>query len=233
MIKKFLEILRQFGLEYYGKYYSIYQGTVADNKDPENRGRLMLKVPDVYNECYQYWALPKGMFNGNQTGFFAIPNVNDVVWVSFVKGDPRYPVWEYGWFGDGDVPKEAQFDNNEPKSIILQSLSKHRLELDDKNKLIRITDSHGNIIELNETGVSIVSGAISLGTLNGSKEPGTLGDTLMQLLNEFRDDIGKLSAIQTSSGITATINTSPQWAALKTKWDLKFENFKSKIVTID
>ena len=234
MLNAFLNILRQFGLEYYSKYYSIYQGTIVDNKDPQNRGRVKISVPDVYgSNIPNYWALPKGMFNGNQTSLFAIPTVNDVVWVSFQKGDPRYPVWEYGWFGSGDVPEDAQFDSNEPKSIILQSITKHKIELDDKNNLIRITDSHGNIVELNENGVSVVAENISLGSLNESDEPAAKGDTLMDLLNEFRDDFGKLTAIQTSNGITSTINTSPGWSALVSKWDQKFEEFKSNKVTLD
>lgn len=269
MLNAFLKILRNFGLEYYGKYYSIYQGTVVDVKDPEGRGRLIVSVPDVYNtDVPDYWALPKGMFNGNQTGLFAIPTVNDVVWVTFQKGDPRYPVWEYGYFGDGDVPTEVQFDSDEPKSIVLKSLgghklhfddkdelirltdshgnntefneegifiksNKHQVEIDDSNDLIRITDTNGNIVEMNSTGVSVISDKISLGSLDGSAEPGTLGDTLMDLLNEFRDDLGNIGTITTSTGVTATINTSPMWSALTAKWDAKFEQFKSKVVTLD
>lgn len=234
MIGHFIKILQRFGIEYYGKYYSIYQGTVVSNEDPQKRGRLIIKVKDVYgDDVPDYWALPKGMYNGNQTGLFAIPNKSDIVWVSFQKGDPRYPVWEYGYFGSGDVSENVVFDGNEPKSILLQSTNKHQILLDDKNELIRITDQHGNIIELNETGVSVVTDKISLGSLDGSNEPAALGDTLMDLLNEMLEDIGNAGLIKTSTGVTATINTSPQWPILLNKWRSKFEDFKSTKVTID
>ena len=234
MFEQFKNILIRRGLEWFGRYYSIYRAEVVDNEDPKFLGRLKVKVPQIYGEDVpDYWAWSRGMFAGNQIGLFAIPTPGDAVWVSFENGDPRFPIWEYGWYKDGDVPDDAKVDGNKPKSIILQSKTKHRIELDDKNELIRVTDSHGNIIELNETGISIVTEKISLGTLDGSEEPAVLGDTLMELINEFRDDIGNLGTIVTSTGVTGLISTSPQWAALTDKWDNKFENFKSEKVTLD
>ena len=104
-------------LEESGKYYGIYKGVVANNKDPENLGRLQLKVPQICGEeTYEYWAFPKGIFAGNGIGAFWIPNDKDMVWVSFENGDPRYPIWEYGWWKTGDVP-----DGATPEIKVLQS----------------------------------------------------------------------------------------------------------------
>lgn len=72
-----------FGLEAQGLYYGIYGGFVSDNEDPEFLGRLKVKVPQIYGEeVPDYWAWPKGIYAGNQVGFFAIPNIDDGVEVA-------------------------------------------------------------------------------------------------------------------------------------------------------
>lgn len=230
----FFKNFKLYGFEYFSKYYGTYRGFVADNEDPKFLGRLKVEIPQVYGDKVRdYWAWPKGMFAGDKIGFWAIPNPKDGVWITFENGDPRFPIWEYGWFAEGEVPESAKVDGNKPKNMVWQSTSKHRIELDDHNELVRITDSHGNVLEMNENGISKVTDNISLGSLDGSKEPAVLGDTAHDLLKEFRDDIGNLTAITTSSGITGKINTSPQWAALVAKWDTKWGEFKSNVVTLD
>lgn len=189
---EFKEILRTFGLEWFSRYYGIYRGIIVDNEDPEQLGRLIVKVPQVYaDEIPNYWAWSKGMFAGKGIGFFAIPNVGDGVWISFENGDPRYPVWEYGWFGSDDTPEDAK--RTPPTNMIWQSTVGHKIELDDKNELIRITDKHGHIIEMNSEGISQVSDIISLGSLNGSAEPGVLGDTNADRLNEILNELDQLT----------------------------------------
>lgn len=214
--------VEEYGLEEKGMFYAHYKGTVHDNKDPENLGRIIVRVPAVYGEnIHEYWALPKGMFAGKGISSFFIPNEGDSVWVVFENGDPRFPVWDYGWFRSGDVPEGASVDNK-----VIQTTSGHRIEIDDKNALIRISDTNDNVVELNKEGISI-------GSQTKSDEPAVVGDTLMDLLKEFTDDIGALKAIQTSSGITYEIQTSPMWLPFKEKWSQKWEEFKSKKVTLD
>lgn len=223
------EILDEYGLEYFNRYYACYKGTVHNNEDPENLGRLQLKVPEVYGENpFEYWAGSKGIYSGKGVGSFWIPAIGDQVWVTFESGDPAFPIWEYGAWRKGEVPEGASIDNK-----VLQTNSGHKIELDDKNGLVRITDKHGHIVELNEKGVSIVSDSISFGSLDESAEPAVLGDTAVALLNEFIEDVGNISAIVTSTGITSTINTSPQWAGLVSKWQQKWKTFRSKVVSLD
>lgn len=234
MIAQLKKILIKYGLEWFNVYYSRYRGEIVDNEDPEFRGRLKIKVPQVFgDDVPEYWALPVGMFSGNKIGLFAIPAVGDSVWISFENGDPRYPIWEYGWFKKDEVPDEAKVDGNKPSNIVLQSSTKHRIELDDKNNLIRLTDSNQNIIELNETGVSIVSEKISHGSLDGSAEPCVLGDTAHDLLVEFMNDLGDLTTIVTSTGVTAPISTASNWSVFNSKWSSKWEEFKSQKNTLD
>jgi uncharacterized protein involved in type VI secretion and phage assembly len=230
---------RQEGLEGQGMFYGIYRGFVADNEDPEFLGRLKLKVPQIYgeDEVPDYWAWSKGIYAGNQVGFFAIPNIDDGVWVSFENGDPNYPVWEYGWWGENEVPTAAKNNGNKPTNNVWQTKSGNRIEMDDKDGIIRLTNKTGHIIEMNDNSVSVIAKSgkrkISLGTLDGSAEPAVLGDTLETFLKEFMDDLGNLKTIITSNGVTNSINTAANWTTFKSKWDSKWKEFKSSVVSLD
>ena len=50
-------------------------GTVINNIDPMNIGRLMVQVPDVSNVIPSTWAMPCFPFAGIQNGFFAVPAI--------------------------------------------------------------------------------------------------------------------------------------------------------------
>lgn len=210
-------------------YYGLYRGIIASTDDPQNIGRVQLIVPQLYGEeVYDYWAFPRGMFAGKNAGFFFMPEENDKVWVSFENGNPRFPIWEYGWWGEGDMPKTATTKNK-----VIQTHKGHRIEFDDENNILRITDVYDHVVEMNSKGVSIISDNISLGTLNKSAEPAVLGDTLMDLLSDMVKMLGGIKAIQTSNGITSAISTAPNWEQFEKKWTTEWEKFKSKVNSID
>ena len=48
------QVVQRLQRQYYGKY----RGFVMDNRDPEKRGRLKLKVPTVLGNQDTGWALP-------------------------------------------------------------------------------------------------------------------------------------------------------------------------------
>lgn len=225
-------ILIKYGLEWFGVYYSIYRGEVVSNEDPKKLGRLKIKCLSVYGDNIpEYWAWSKGMPSGKNFGVFAIPSEGDQVWVSFENGDPRFPLWEYGSFRELDTIDEAS--RNKPNNFVIKSKSGHTIELDDLNKLVKIKSSNGNCLILNENSSSIVSDKISLGTLDISDEPAVLGDTLDDLLVQFLDDIGSLTTIVTSTGVTSSISSAANWSIIKSKWSQKWKDFKSNSVTLN
>ena len=87
--------------------YSIfYRGTVVDNNDPLNLGRVRVRVPqiygseqqrdsDIYTPTYAIpWATSAIMSGaGNNTGSFLIPNIGDTVFITFENGDSRLPMY--------------------------------------------------------------------------------------------------------------------------------------------
>lgn len=220
------------GLEYFGKYYGIYRGLVGNNEDPDFYGRIQVIVPQIYGEdkIFKYWAWPKGAMAGNQIGMFAIPNKGDGIWVSFENGDLRFPVWEYGWWGRDEVPTAAKSKNRtKPSNMVFQSTSGHRIEMDDMEgeEVIRITDKHENIIEMNVNGVSIISEKVSFGTLDGSAEPSLLGDTTVKWLEDLVQALENVK-VATSIGPQPFLNL-PEFIALKAK----LETLKSTKITLD
>lgn len=83
--------------------YGKYRGIVADNADPEGRGRLRLLVPDVLGAEHSAWAeacLPP-------MGGLApvLPAIGARIWVEFERGDPTLPIWSgCAWSEFGGAP---------------------------------------------------------------------------------------------------------------------------------
>src|SRR5215472_8489131 len=81
------------------KFDGKYRGTVVNNIDPEQRGRIQAIVPAVSNVIPTSWAMPCLPFTGKQTGLWVLPQLGTGVWIEFEQGDPDYPIWSGCWFG--------------------------------------------------------------------------------------------------------------------------------------
>ena len=90
--------------EFFGKY----RGKVTGNKDPMNLGRLQVTVPPIFGEGRSSWAMPCTPYAGKDIGLFTIPPLETNVWVEFEGGDPDYPIWSGCFWGDQELPKQAQ-----------------------------------------------------------------------------------------------------------------------------
>ena len=69
------------------RYYGKYRGTVLDNNDPQNLGRLRARVPELLNEVDSGWALPCLPYAGDGEGQFTVPPAGAGVWIEFESGD--------------------------------------------------------------------------------------------------------------------------------------------------
>lgn len=205
MFAELKEALLHYGLSKFGRYYGVYQGVIVDNEDPEFVGRLTVTVPSVTGDSVSDWCHGRGMFCGTGIGLFAIPNKQDVVWVSFLEGDPRFPVWEYGWFGKGDVTDNIKNNGNKPTNMVWQSTTGHRIELDDKagSEAVRVYSKHNHGMEINTNGVSVIAPTgkkIFLGGLNAAAEPAVLGDKNSTVLTDLQTIITTLNTMLTTVG---------------------------------
>lgn len=194
MIQEFKRLLAQFGIEYFGRMYSIYRGEVANNEDPEFRGRVKVKCRAAYgDDVYHYWALPMGIASGSPA-LWMIPNVGDAIWVQFEGGDPRYPVYSHGWFLDNKAPQSAKVNGNKIDATVLQSKSGHRIVMNDKGKTVTISNASGLKIVLTDKKINIVGEAQKAVRGDDLKK---LLDTLLDVLKTSKDITGKPFAADT------------------------------------
>ena len=47
MSSNLVEIIQRYGIEYVGRFYSIYRGVVTNNKDDTGMNRLSLYIPSI------------------------------------------------------------------------------------------------------------------------------------------------------------------------------------------
>jgi len=81
---------------------------VVDNLDPMQMGRIVAQVPDVLGETPSSWAMPCVPAAGIQAGCFFVPPIGSQVWMEFEQGNPDYPIWSGGFWGQAtDIPMLA------------------------------------------------------------------------------------------------------------------------------
>jgi hypothetical protein len=85
-------------------FHGKYRGTVENNLDPLQRGRVQVQVPAVLGEGRLSWAEPCVPYAGDSVGLFAVPPVGASVWVEFEAGDPSYPILAGCFWKTGEAP---------------------------------------------------------------------------------------------------------------------------------
>jgi len=113
----------------------LVEAIVIDNVDPEQMGRVKLKFPTLPDMPKSYWArllMPHGgkHSGGVQRGMMTIPEIDDEVLVTFVRGDVNFAVVLGSLYNGVDTPPYANEDGNNNLRVF-QSRSGHRLTFDD------------------------------------------------------------------------------------------------------
>lgn len=159
------------------KFYGIYRGTVVNNIDPLQTGRIMIEVPDVGGLTPSTWATPCVPLAGKLMGTYMVPQIGAGVWVQFEAGDPDKPVWSGGWWGSAlEVPLAALAPLPIPpgQNIVIQTTLQHLLAVSDAPPLpmmvpvpapappgtggIILRSPTGAMIVVNDTGIYINNG---------------------------------------------------------------------------
>jgi len=113
--------------EYIQNYplYNYYKGFVVDVKDPEYRGRVRVRVEDVWKSTPkesgdQMQPVPTNALpwadllihgQNKRSGFFTVPPIGTAVIVVFEKGDVSFPFVLGGWYGREEIPLAAMGGN--------------------------------------------------------------------------------------------------------------------------
>lgn len=144
------------------KYYGKYRGTVLNNVDPMQMGRLLVQVPDVAGLIPSSWAMPCFPISGKQMGVYMIPQIGAGVWVEFEQGNPDYPIWSGCWFGSAaEVPALALAGNPASPNIVLQTTLQNTIVVSDlpgPTGGIMLKSTTGATIIVNDTGIYIQNG---------------------------------------------------------------------------
>lgn len=158
------------------RYYGKYRGTVTQNIDPQQMGRIQAQVPDVLGGTASSWAMPSVPAAGAQAGCFIVPPTGSQVWIEFEQGDPDYPIWSGGFWGtSSDVPPVAFSPAPVPTSgqnIVIQTTGQNILVVSDSPGTsssggIVLQSASGAMIVVNESGIYIDNGQGATITLSG------------------------------------------------------------------
>jgi hypothetical protein len=153
------------------KYYGKYRGTVVNNVDPLQIGRIQAIVPDVSNVIPSSWAMPCVPVAGVQMGFYAPPPIGSGVWIEFEKGDPDYPIWVGCYWGSvAEVPALAKIVPPAVPGITMQTTLQNGITVNDvpgPTGGIMLKSATGSAIIVNDTGVYIRNSTGAIITLVG------------------------------------------------------------------
>jgi len=155
------------GRQFYGKY----RGTVINNIDPLQIGRILVSVPDVLGPTPTSWAMPCVPIAGKQMGTYVVPQIGAGVWVEFEQGNADYPIWVGGFWGvAGEVPALALAGNPASPSIVLQTALQNTVVISDlpgPTGGIMLKSPTGATLIVNDTGIYIQNGKGASLTLVG------------------------------------------------------------------
>ena len=144
------------------QYFGKYRGTVLNNVDPMQIGRLQVVVPDVAGLIPTTWAMPCFPIAGKQMGAYLIPQIGSGVWVEFEQGDSDHPVWTGCYYGSAaEVPALAFAGVPASPNIVLQTTAQNSLVISDlpgPTGGIMLKSTTGATIIVNDTGIYIQNG---------------------------------------------------------------------------
>ncbi len=73
------------------RIYGVVIGTVTNNQDRDNLGRVKVTFPWLNDNDEGYWARLATPMAGGDRGIYFLPEVHDEVLVIFEHGDVRFP----------------------------------------------------------------------------------------------------------------------------------------------
>src|SRR5687768_4042517 len=92
-----------------GLFQGLQVGEVVENVDPEEYGRIKVKLYTVHNEPVTKWVWQLTTMAGKERGFYTLPEVGDEVLVGFIGDSQDNAVILGGlWNGKDEPPTEAK-----------------------------------------------------------------------------------------------------------------------------
>jgi uncharacterized protein involved in type VI secretion and phage assembly len=168
----------------------MYPAVVCDNQDPDQQGRVKVRLPwspDSGGEEYAVWARLATTMAGGGRGTWFVPEIGDEVLVGFGGGDPNWPYVVGALWNGKDAPPNSMDSDNNLKSIVsrsgiritlddtdgavtlsLETPGGQKVSLEDGGSTVRLADASGNSLEMAPAGITITAASklsISAATL--------------------------------------------------------------------
>jgi uncharacterized protein involved in type VI secretion and phage assembly len=129
-------------------FYGKYRGIVAEVD--ATTCRIKATVPAVLDDAQTGWCMPCVPYAGLQRGIAFLPEAGSGVWIEFEGGDVSYPVWTGCYWRDGEAPEGIG-----PNVKVIVTAAGLKLILNDDEVNITISDPNGNMVTLNEAGITL------------------------------------------------------------------------------
>lgn len=146
----------------------VITGQVVSVDDPDKQGRVQVKFPFLGGQNDSFWAPVTTMMAGGGRGAWFMPEVGDEVLAAFNQDDVAHPhILGFLWNGQ-DQPPET-----DPQMRVFHSFNGHEIRFYDATPsqgdqgFLRISDAHGNVIEMANSYVNITSkGTVNINAPN-------------------------------------------------------------------
>jgi len=152
-------------------YFGKYRGTVLNNIDPLNMGRILAQCGAVTGLLPTTWVAPCVPVSGIQSGTYVVPAIGAGVWIEFEAGDLRYPIWVGGFWGSAaDVPALALAGLPGSPSLVFQTMGQNTLAISDLPGPaggLLLKGRTGAFISISEAGIIISNGQGAMITMTG------------------------------------------------------------------
>ncbi|MDR7334590.1 type VI secretion system tip protein VgrG [Roseateles asaccharophilus] len=122
--------------------------------DPAGEHRVQVKLPVLQAETEGVWARLMQGYASSGFGSFLLPEVDDEVVLGYFAGDPSHPVVLGSLYSSSRQPPYALVAPNDTKALVTRC--KHKLEFDEKDKVITLTTPGGNRVVLSDKDKSIL-----------------------------------------------------------------------------
>lgn len=150
---RFLQNLKNLGLEHYKRYYSKYPAIVVSVDDPDKRGRIKFQCPVIFGIDYTHevWADPAdNRLAGKNTGEFFPPYIGDWVNVMFEYGDTRNPIYSGGYHAKGELSSDFTGSYPNVRGWTFKSGQKIIIDETTGKETITISNTDGSKIIIGE-----------------------------------------------------------------------------------
>ena len=163
------------------KRNGVFSAVVIDNIDPENLGRVKVRLSPMGESDphgHEAWARMATLMAGNNRGTWFIPDANDEVLVVFEAGDVTRPFVIGSLWNAASLPPESKDANNNKKLLrsrngvtitlddqsgqerfVVETPGGQKITLKDGPGSIEIMDSNGNSVQLETAGITVNASA--------------------------------------------------------------------------